>query len=151
MSFKLQRPMAGGGGGDRFPRDQHLEHLVLHIAEKFTAEEVETVHGVQSAVPVEHIICADCIGVWSDQLVFGAAIVPRLDGAAGVVVGRLGQGLAKPGRNPAWTLDDPTDGDLERAEQFLEQYASTLPSGRIVVDVREIERARAEHDDEEPF
>jgi hypothetical protein len=61
---------------------------------------------------------------------------PRLTGEpdAEVVVGRLGQGCAKPGRNAPWTLDDPTEADLAEAEAFLEKYATRLPSGTIVID-----------------
>lgn len=142
-TFRISKPVSGGGSDDKFPRDQHLEHLVLHIAETFTAEQVDTVHGPKDAVPVDHIICTDCLEVWSDQLVFGAAVVPRLNGAeGGVVVGRLGQGLARPGRSAPWTLDDPTDADLDQAEKFLQEYASTLRSGRIVIDTKAIAEAR---------
>lgn len=141
MSFKISKPSPGGGKWDK---DAHLDHLHLFVANGgFHAEDVETSFGTSPAVKVDHVVCVKCGDVVDDLLVFGAALAPRLDGAeAGVVVGRLGQGLAKPGRSAPWTLDDPTDDDLATAERFLEQYATSLPSGRIVLDVDTLTKDR---------
>lgn len=147
MPFNISKPSPGGGKWDK---DAHLDHLHLFIANGgFHAEDVETSFGTSPAVKVDHVVCVGCREVIDDLLVFGAALAPRLDGAdAGVVVGRLGQGLAKPGRSAPWTLDDPADDDLATAEKFLEQYATSLPSGKIVLDHESIAKDR---DADEPF
>jgi hypothetical protein len=147
MPFKLSKPSPGGGKWDK---DAHLDHLHVFVAnDGFGAEQVETSFGESAAVKVDHVICVRCREVVDDLLVFGAALVPRLDGAeSSIVVGRLGQGLAKPGRSAPWTLDDPTDEDLATAERFLERYATTLPSGKIVLDHETIAKDR---DSDEPF
>jgi hypothetical protein len=132
------------GGGDKWDRGAHLDHAHVFIDSAFAVEAVETVHGPAEAVKVEHVACIDCAEVWSDVLVFGAALVPRLAGAEGIVVGRLGQGLARPGRNAPWTLDDPTEADLAEAEAWLDKYATRLPSGTVVLDHKAISAGRTQ-------
>lgn len=146
MPFKISKPSPGGGQWDK---QFHLDHLHVFIANGgFSAEDVETSFGTSGAIKCDHIVCVGCREVIDDQLVFGAALVPRLDGAeSNIVVGRLGQGLAKPGRSAPWVLDDPTDDDLATAERFLERFASTLPSGKVVLDHESIIKARLEDDD----
>ena len=136
-------------GGDKWDRPAHLDHLHLFLADEFVAKQVDTSFGETAAVHVDHVVCVDDREIWADLLIFGAALVPRLDGCDPyVVVGRLGQGLAKEGRSAPWTLDDPTDADLETAERFLEAYAGTLPSGGIVLDVKQI---LLDRDDNKPW
>lgn len=152
--FNIHRPTSSGGG-DQWDKGAHVDHLHLFVAaDGFTADDVDTSYGVSPAVKVDAVVCCDCVQLWDDQLIFGAALVPRLDGnEPGVVVGRLGQGLAKPGRSAPWVLDDPTDDDLAAAEAFLEQYATVLPSGAIVVDARALRAvpAATNPSDDEPY
>jgi hypothetical protein len=134
----------------RWNKHLHLDHLHLFVGDDtFTAETVDTANGPAKAVKVGDIVCLDCLQPWKDQLVFGARLIPRLDGAEPPVPGRLGQGLARPGKSPAWILDDATSGDKKQAEDFLEQYATTLPSGKIMLDERAIEAARQSLADEQ--
>jgi hypothetical protein len=42
------------------------------------------------------------------------------------VLGRLGQGVAKPGQSPPWRLGDPTDDDRKLAAKYLEALAPTV-------------------------
>jgi hypothetical protein len=42
-------------------------------------------------------------------------------GTGKFVLGRLGQGTAKPGQNPPWKLADPTDADKSSATQYLDR------------------------------
>ena len=94
--FKLSKPSPGG---DKWDKAAHLDHLHLFVADEFTAEQVDTSFGESPAVHVDHVVCVDDRELWADLMIFGAALVPRLDGCdPGVVVGRLGQGLAKEGR-----------------------------------------------------
>jgi len=133
-AFKLSKPSAGGSG---WQKGDHLDHLHVFLGD-LAGREVETSFGDAVAAHVDHVMCVDCLLEWDDQLVFGAALVPRLtgDAEAEVIVGRLGQGLAKPGRSAPWTLDDPTDADLAEAEAFVDKYVHRLPSGDVVVDQR---------------
>ncbi len=42
-------------------------------------------------------------------------------------LGRLGQGVAKPGQNPPWKLADPTDTDKESARRYLDGLNVATP------------------------
>jgi hypothetical protein len=46
-----------------------------------------------------------------------------LDEAVTQVVGRLIQGVAKPGQKPPWKIDNPTEGDLETAGKYIAYVA----------------------------
>ena len=77
MPFKINRPQPGGG--DRWDKAGHLDHLHLFIAnDGFKAEEVDTANGPAQAVKVDFIVCTADNELWDDQLVFGAALVPQL-------------------------------------------------------------------------
>lgn len=134
MTFKLSKPSPGGN----WSKEDHLDHLMLFIGD-FERREQSGANGAYTAVHVDYIVCCDCPHAWIDQLVSGAALVPRLSDVDGeIVVGRLGQGLAKPGKSAPWTLDDPTEGDMGKAQTTLESYATHLPTGSITVDVKAI-------------
>lgn len=149
MPFKLSRPAAGGGGWDK---SMHLEHLHVFVAPTLESG-VETAYGTSDAARCQYIACVDDLEHWSDQLVFGAALGPKLTGDpdAEIVVGRLGQGIAKAGRSAPWTLDDPTERDLEAANDFLEKYATRLPSGTIIVDEKALATDRAKRAKDDDF
>jgi hypothetical protein len=145
-TFRISKPSPGGTG---WQKADHLDHLHVFLGD-LTEREVETSYGDAVAAHVDHVMCVQCLEEWDDQLVFGAALVPRLTGDldAEVIVGRLGQGLAKPGRSAPWTLDDPTDADLEAAEAFVEKYVHRLPSGAVVIDHQAL---AADRSGPEPF
>jgi len=57
---------------------------------------------------------------FADALMFGKVIVPALRRNIGkTVVGRLGKGVAAPGKNAAWQLNGATDADLASAKAYL--------------------------------
>jgi hypothetical protein len=142
--MKLSRPSPSG---DRWPKDKHLDHLHV-FAGGLVTEDVTTSRGPAQAAKLDVVACLDCREGWTDQLVFGKALVPRLtsDPDAEAVVGRLGQGLAKPGQSPPWVLDDPTDDDMTRADKFAGRFITELPSGDLVLDLKGLDTAR-----DEPF
>jgi hypothetical protein len=149
-TFKLSRP----SGGDNWDKAQHLDHLhVFCAADGFTIQEIETSYGMSAAVKVDWIVCCDCLDVWDDQFVYGAVLTVRLAGAdSEIVVGRLGQGLPKPGKSAAWTLDDVTDQDMADAEAFLDKYVTVMSSGTIIVDKKALEADQDKGDDKDkPF
>jgi hypothetical protein len=45
----------------------------------------------------------------------------------GKVIGRLGQGIAKPGQSAPWTLNAATDADKETGRKYLAYIATQVP------------------------
>ncbi len=117
-AFKLSKPSSGGD--DRWPKDKHLDHLLVFVGD-LERRVMGSGDDAYEVAHVDYVICVDCTKVWTDQLVSGKALVPQLTGDpdAESIPGRLGQGLAKPGKTAAWLLDDPTPGDFATAEAFL--------------------------------
>ena len=133
MAFKISKPTPGRRqvGQGRPPRPPAPVHRRRRSPPSRSTRRSATA----AAVHVDHVVCVDDREVWADLLVFGAALVPRLDGCdADVVVGRLGQGLAKAGRSAPWTLDDPTDDDLDR--RAVPRAYAALAVGQVVLDVK---------------
>jgi hypothetical protein len=62
-------------------------------------------------------------------------------GTGRYVLGRLGQGVAKPGQNPPWKFAEATDDDKELARKYLAELKVREPSGTAV----------APHDDPPPW
>lgn len=65
--------------------------------------------------------------VHDDVLIFPRVLQSQLAAAVGAadpaVVGRLGQGTAKPGKSAPWLLAEPTPDDLATAAKY-EAYAA---------------------------
>lgn len=66
---------------------------------------------------------------YDDCLVFPKLLASQLKGQIGhKVVGRLGQGQAKPGQSAPWLLEAATEDDLKKAQEWLAQRKPTLTS-----------------------
>lgn len=98
----------------------------LLLFEVLAVEEIKTVHSVPGerdpAVRVNATVLdgPQAGTVLSDALVFPKVLVGQLRPRVGkMVLGRLGQGQARPGLNPPWTLDAATDTDRAKASSFL--------------------------------
>jgi hypothetical protein len=127
--FSFSKPSASSGG---FSKDEHEDHALVFVDAR--AEEMSTAFGDTTAARCSYVICLDDELVESDVVIFGIALVPAIvDPGEEIVVGHLVKGDAKPGRNPPWLLEDPTDEVLARAEAFFAKRAARLPSGRIVI------------------
>lgn len=62
----------------------------------------------------------DAGGIYEDSLVFPKALIGQLKSSIGKkVLGRLAQGVAKPGQKPPWLLSDPTPDDITAAKASL--------------------------------
>lgn len=62
--------------------------------------------------------------VLADTLIFPRVLVSQLNSKVGSkVLGRLGQGVAKPGQSAPWMLNPATDADKATAGQLLAQLA----------------------------
>lgn len=61
---------------------------------------------------------------YDDTLVFPKALIGQLKPRiGGKVLGRLGQGAAKPGQSPPWLLHDATDEDKKVGRDWLSKNA----------------------------
>jgi hypothetical protein len=119
-----------------FSKDDHEGHLLAFVVPKLEPN-VSTSFGESDAAHVETLVCFDHPMVLTDQMIFGAALVPRLTGNPDVeiVLGRLSKGTAKPGRSAPWLLDEATADDEARAQAFFATHATRLKSGAIVVEL----------------
>lgn len=60
-----------------------------------------------------------------DALIFPKILQSQLRRMVGQrVLGRLGQGVAKPGQTAPWTLAEATDADVSRAREWSRNHAS---------------------------
>jgi hypothetical protein len=126
-----------------FEKAEHEGHLLAFVSPSLE-EGVVTKFGASDAARVRSVLCADDLSLHSDQLIFGAALVPRLIGADGdIVVGRLVRGEARNGQSAPWLLDDPTGDDLAEAQAMLNHVVGKMPSGALVVDTAALDQLRA--------
>lgn len=66
---------------------------------------------------------------YPDCLVFPKLLASQLRGQIGrKVVGRLGQGSAKPGQSAPWLLEEATPDDLKKAQEWLTKQAPAVTS-----------------------
>jgi hypothetical protein len=152
-AFKIGPPNPSSGG---FDKDRHNDHLLAFVQPR--AEQQPSFSDstkMQTVARSGFVVCVDCGTASADVLWFTSQIVPRLlDTRQDVVVGRLGQGLARAGRSAPWLLDEPTDADLVEVGRFLEKHATRLKSGVIVVEAPEEgddDDIDDQPDDDEPF
>ena len=117
-------------GGDKLPLKELLGSLLL-----FTVHEhvrgIETTFGISDAVRCDvAALDGDHKGeVYADSLVFPRVLQSQLaPNIGGMVLGRLGQGTAKPGKNAAWILDDPSDDDRDAGRKYLSYVAAQAPA-----------------------
>lgn len=86
-------------------------------------EEIPTTFGDKPAVRANvTVVDGDHQGdVYTDTLIFPRVLIGQLRSNVGQqVLGRLGQGNAKPGQKPPWRLEDPTPADLAAAEKYVQ-------------------------------
>lgn len=85
-------------------------------------EPINTVHGPQTAVRATITVVdgAQAGEVYEDALVFPRVLKSQLSSRIGQnVLGRLGQGVAKAGQSPPWTLNPGNDADEQAALAVL--------------------------------
>lgn len=89
-------------------------------------EKVPTTFGEKDAIRAS-ITVVDGPGageVYPDSLVFPMVLIGQLRPNLGrKVLGRVGQGVAKPGQKAPWKLDDPTPADIAAGKAFLTSSA----------------------------
>lgn len=115
----------GPPSGDPFPMDTNLGRLLMVEVLEHVAH-VPTVHtqaGEQTPAVRANITVIDgpTAGAhFRESLVFNKVLIGQLRNQIGrLVLGRLGQGVAKPGKNAAYELAPATPQDTATAQAWL--------------------------------
>jgi hypothetical protein len=83
---------------------------------------IKTVHGDTAAVRADVIVLdgSEAGTAYNDTLIFPKVLQSQVKGnVGGMVLGRLGQGVAKPGQSAPWTIDAATEADKGVAREHL--------------------------------
>jgi hypothetical protein len=98
----------------------------------FTVHAIEngivTVHGEAQAARVDVVVLdgAHAGRRYEDVRVFPKVLISQVKPSlGGMVMGRLGQGTAKPGQHAPWLLEEATDADKDVARAHLARNAGT--------------------------
>ncbi len=114
-------------GGDKLPLGDLLGALLLFTV-KSVEKDITTSFGVTDAVKADvAVLDGPHKGdTYDDTLVFPRVLKSALaPSVGGMVLGRLGQGTAKPGQSPPWILAAGTDDDKTTGEKYLAYVATT--------------------------
>ena len=106
----------------------------LIIVEPLGFEEgISTTFGAADAVKADVYVLTgpDTAEEYASTLIFPKLLASQLKNQIGKkVVGRLGQGAAKPGQSAPWLLEEATAEDIEKAKAFLEKTAPTVTAAK---------------------
>lgn len=94
----------------------------LFIIAPHSVEKILTAFGESEAVRADAWVLTgpDTAEEFTDTLVFPKVLAGQLRGQIGSkVVGRLGQGNAKPGQSAPWILEPATPDDLAKASAYI--------------------------------
>lgn len=122
-----QAPSAPGTG-DKLDL-KALNGALLYVTVAEHVRDIETSFGPANAIRASvAVLDGEHKGeVHDDVLIFPRVLQSQLAAAVGAadpaVVGRLGQGTAKPGKSAPWLLAEPTPDDLATAAKY-EAYAA---------------------------
>lgn len=118
---EFSAPAAGG----QFNFPDHLGHLLIIEVESYETGIVTSLGEKDAVRAVVHDV--DAQETTEDALIFPRVLVGGLKGRVGQkVLGVLGQGVAKPGQNAPWVLNDAS-GDpaaAARATAYLKAWKS---------------------------
>lgn len=122
MSGMFAAPAAPSGG---IELKEHLGSLLL--VEVLAQEHgVNTAHGPADPVRANIAVIEGTKAgeTYDDALLFPKVLISQLKGQVGQkVLGRLGQGTAKPGQSAPWVLNEATPEDIAKAEAWVQQNA----------------------------
>ena len=116
------------GNGDAFKPAEHKGALLL-ISRINQEMDVVTEFGTANPIRCDvAVLDGEHKGdTYADTFLFGVALINSLKRHTGTdvkVLGRLGQGDAKPGRSAPWLLEAATDADRDVARKY-EAYIAT--------------------------
>lgn len=110
------------------PLDEVNGSLLLFTVYEET-EEIQTVHGPSTAIRADIVVLDGNLEgeTYDDALIFPKILKSELRKSVGgsMVLGRLGQGDKKPGKNPPWTLSAASDADKAMAQKWVESNGAT--------------------------
>lgn len=118
-----------GVGGDKLPLAELKGSLLLFTVHEFVIG-INTTFGVSDAVRCDVAVLdgPNKAETYTDTLVFPKWLQGQLKGSVGeMVIGRLGQGDARPGQSPPWTLAAVTADEKATGEKYLAHVASQQP------------------------
>lgn len=106
----------------------HKGKLLLIEPQSFEAG-IQTSFGPADAVKATVSVVGES-DVYEDTLIFPKILVSQTKSQVGAkILGRLGQGQAKPGQSAPWQLEEATADDIATAEKWLaEQKAPAVTS-----------------------
>lgn len=103
-----------------------LKGTLLLFTVKAVESDVQTSFGIANPVRADLVVLdgPDAGETYEDTLVFPKALIGQLKSkVGGKVLGRLGQGSAKPGQSAPWLLTDATEEDKKAARGWLAKNA----------------------------
>lgn len=121
----MTEEFAAPGSAEGIPwAELHNRLLVVEPTELEKA--IPTVHGETDAVRADvHVIDQDEPKTYADTLVFPRVLVSQLRSKVGqMVLGRLEQGVAKPGQTAPWRLAEATSQDQALGGEWLRKRKS---------------------------
>lgn len=89
---------------------------------------MKTVHGDGSAVRADVIVLDgdDAGKEYNDTLIFPKVLQSQVKSqVGGMVLGRVGQGVAKPSQSAPWTFNEATEADAVIARAYLAEKSPT--------------------------
>lgn len=110
---------------------QALNGSLLLIEPRGVETDVKTSLGAKDAVQADVAVLdgGHAGTTYSDVLIFPKVLQSQLRSKIGEkVLGRLGQGAAKPGQNAPWTLAAPTEADIAVGVAWIERQAKPAVS-----------------------
>lgn len=100
-----------------FDLNDHLGNLVVVIPQK--VDTINTKFGPSEAVLCDIHVLDGAPGDHEDVLLFGKVLLGQLKTRIGeMVLGRIGQGIAKAGNNPPWVIEAATEQDAKTGEDW---------------------------------
>ena len=110
-------------GSDSVKPADLLGHLLLVTPLEFK-ESITTAFGESSAIAVD-LVDLDTNEVYNDVLFFGRGLIANLKSNIGAqVLGRMAQGIARPGQSAPWILESATDADTQKAVAYVTAQAT---------------------------
>ncbi len=102
--------------------------LIMPIKQEF---EVKTNFGDKDPIRADVVVLdgPDAGAQYNVALIFPNVLIGQLRSRIGQkVLGRLGQGQAKPGQKPPWRLDEATEADQKIGISWLNAHALAKPA-----------------------
>ena len=125
--------------GDQVKVAELLGCLVLVYARELR-EDVATTYGPSDAIVVDiHVLDGGKGGEkFENTMLFQKALIGSLRSAIGgePVLGRVGQGVNKPGQSAPYILQPFTDADAALATGYIQRMASPVPGSRLILPLQ---------------